>query len=122
MYSTSSLDKQITNDTFLLIYDNKNLIAYISISKEDDRSFTIQKLYVSTEVQGRGIGRFAIDAGVKYIKDLFDVDEISLSLFVNRSNKAVEFYKKMTFEIVAERDFHIGNDYYMNDYIMKRVY
>lgn len=122
MYSTVSLEEQITNDNFLLIYNKTELVAYISISQEGDDMFTLQKLYVSPQVQGKGVGRFAIDKGVEYIKKQFNKKDITLSLFVNRDNKAVEFYKKLGFEILDERDFNIGNDFYMNDYIMQRVY
>jgi ribosomal protein S18 acetylase RimI-like enzyme len=43
----------------------------------------------------------------------------SMTLQVNRNNKAVEFYKKFGFEIIDEQDFDIGNGYYMNDFIMR---
>ena len=47
-------------------------------------------------------------------KDLYTIE-----LNVNRHNPAVGFYKHMGFHEHATRDFHIGNGYYMNDYIMR---
>ena len=41
-----------------------------------------------------------------------------LELQVNRKNKAVGFYEKMGFQIVESKDFHIGEEFYMNDYVM----
>ena len=41
-----------------------------------------------------------------------------MHLNVNRNNKALQFYQHLGMEKVAEGDFHIGNGYYMNDYIM----
>lgn len=41
----------------------------------------------------------------------------TIELNVNRHNPAVGFYKHMGFHEHATRDFHIGNGYYMNDYI-----
>jgi ribosomal protein S18 acetylase RimI-like enzyme len=43
-----------------------------------------------------------------------------LELNVNRNNKAVEFYKKLGFRIIAEEDIDIDNGYFMNDYIMRK--
>ena len=43
----------------------------------------------------------------------------TVELNVNRENPAVGFYKHMGFHEHATRDFHIGNGYYMNDYIMR---
>ena len=42
-----------------------------------------------------------------------------MELNVNRNNKALKFYEHMGMRIVRERDFPIGNGYYMNDYIME---
>ena len=44
----------------------------------------------------------------------------SLLLNVNRHNKAISFYKKYGFDIIAEEDIDIGNGYYMNDYVMEK--
>jgi ribosomal protein S18 acetylase RimI-like enzyme len=44
----------------------------------------------------------------------------TLSLNVNRFNKAFVFYQKMGFEIIAEEDIPIGQGYLMEDYIMEK--
>jgi len=44
----------------------------------------------------------------------------TISLNVNRFNKAFAFYKKMGFEIVAEENIEIGNGYLMEDYKMEK--
>ena len=41
-----------------------------------------------------------------------------MELNVNRNNPAVAFYEKMGMHKASQGDFHIGNGYYMNDYIM----
>ena len=41
-----------------------------------------------------------------------------MDLNVNRNNKALHFYEHLGINKLREGDFHIGNGYYMNDYIM----
>ena len=41
-----------------------------------------------------------------------------LELNVNRNNSAVGFYQHLGLKILRQGDFHIGNGFYMNDYIM----
>jgi hypothetical protein len=41
-----------------------------------------------------------------------------VELNVNRSNKAVSFYRHLGMTVLRQGDFHIGNGFYMNDYIM----
>jgi len=43
----------------------------------------------------------------------------SLTLNVNRHNKARFFYEKYGFVIIGEEDIDIGEGYFMNDYIME---
>lgn len=43
---------------------------------------------------------------------------VSVELNVNRNNQAVGFYRHLGMEILRQGDFHIGNGFYMNDYIM----
>jgi hypothetical protein len=42
-----------------------------------------------------------------------------LRLNVNRYNKARQFYERMGFAVVREEDVPIGNNYFMNDYVME---
>ena len=41
-----------------------------------------------------------------------------LELNVNRLNSAINFYKKLGFEIIQEEDIDIGNGFFMNDYVL----
>ena len=52
-------------------------------------------------------------------KDLFELQKPCLmELRVNRHNPALGFYEHMGMKKLREDDCHIGNGYYMNDYIM----
>ena len=45
----------------------------------------------------------------------------ALELQVHRQNKARNFYEKLGFVIIKEKDFDIGNGFFMNDYVMEKV-
>lgn len=117
MYSESSLRDQIENlgHTFLLLYDNNSAIGFASFSPvEESNIFKIHKIYILTETQGTGAGRFLMAAVLKKCKEK-GAEEIRLN--VNRYNKARFFYEKMGFVILSEEDIPVG-PYLMNDYIM----
>lgn len=120
MYSPLNLAKQMEEKLhqFFIVSRNDEPIGYLSIETVSPTHFIIQKIYTLPSVQGKGVGRFTIEAGIEYLKGLCP-EPFKLGLFVNRDNKAVGFYKRMGFQVVDTRDFHIGNDYYMNDYIME---
>ena len=76
----------------------------------------IHKIYILPEAQGKGVGKLLIEKVVALAKE--NQSEV-ISLNVNKFNKAVSFYKKIGFEIVAEEDLDIGNGYLMEDYKME---
>jgi GNAT superfamily N-acetyltransferase len=43
---------------------------------------------------------------------------VRIELNVNRNNPSIGFYHHLGLRILRQGDFHIGNGYYMNDYIM----
>ena len=74
------------------------------------------KIYVLTNQQGKQLGYQLMIHAIDFAK-MHHMKSISLQ--VNRHNKAFEFYKKIGFIIREEKDFSIGNGYYMNDYVME---
>ena len=79
--------------------------------------FHLQKIYVLPLFQGCRLGKALFEQAVKAIKEIHP-GPCEMHLNVNRNNKALQFYQHLGMEKVAEGDFHIGNGYYMNDYIM----
>ncbi len=119
MYSIPSLENQMQNGhVFFIVYEKEQPVGYMSIEKEHDNRYHLQKIYVLPSQQGKGLGQFLIENAEKYLRVLQPTGSLSLVLNVNRNNKAYYFYKKMGFSIESEGDFDIGNGYYMNDYIM----
>ena len=126
MYSDENLTKQMRDKHhhFIIIYRNDIPCAYISIEPLGERRYNFQKIYARSEVHGTGVGRYMIEQGIEWVRrqerNSHNNAPITIELFVNRANPAVNFYKHMGFEIVNTRDFDIGNGYFMNDYIMER--
>ncbi len=120
IYSLSSLQHQlnILHHNFILVLDDTKPVAFASYSHEeaDVACYHLHKIYVSIKLQGTGTGKFIL----QHIIDAVRLSGgTSLSLNVNRHNKARYFYEKFGFHIISEADIDIGHDYLMNDYIMK---
>ncbi len=121
MYSEESLKKQMTGlgHRFFIASSDGRPCGYVSVERQDEQLFHIQKIYVLPEMQGKKIGRLLIEKAFSYIKGITgDGNKTVVELNVNRQNKALDFYKRMGFNIARSGDFPIGNGYLMNDYIM----
>ena len=129
MYSRDNLTNQMRDrhHHFLIIMQDDFPCAYISIEPLGSGRYNFQKIYARREVHGCGVGRYMIERGVEWVlrQEMLTPSsrdgKVVVELFVNRRNPAVGFYRHMGFDIVATRDHAIGNDFYMNDYIMERV-
>jgi GNAT superfamily N-acetyltransferase len=124
LYSANTLYQQITQEKhqFILAMDEERNIGFASyfvIDTNDLTAYKLQKLYINPDQQGKGIGKKLIDF---IIADIKPKGAVSLELNVNRFNNATQFYKKIGFEIISEEDIDIGNDYFMNDYVMRKTF
>lgn len=119
MYSEASLRKQMMEEghIYCLAYHEGRAVGYLSIQPEGEHVFHLQKLYVLPLFQGKHLGKLLFEQAIKVIKELHPAP-CQMRLNVNRNNKALAFYMKMGMKEIDEGDFPIGNDYYMNDYIM----
>ena len=68
--------------------------------------------------QGCGLGRLLFEKALSFVREEAGGRSVSVELNVNRNNQAVGFYRHLGMEILRQGDFHIGNGFYMNDYIM----
>lgn len=120
MYAPENIQKQINelHHEFFIISVNNSPSGYISIEKVDDHLFHFQKIYSLPSLHGSGIGRYMIEQGVEYLKSVHPGPFI-VELYVNRKNPAVGFYKHLGFYQHDTRDEHIGNGYYMNDFVLR---
>lgn len=120
MYSLDNLRIQMEelHHQFFIILADGIPSGYLSIEKVEEDLFEFQKVYSLPALHGSGIGRYIIKQGISYLKSIHP-GSFTIELNVNRENPAYGFYKHMGFYQYATRDFHIGNGYYMNDYIMR---
>ena len=119
MYSPENLHKQMTEDghIYYLAFEGDEPAGYLSIQPEGEHTYHLQKIYVLPSFQGKKLGKLLFEQAIKAIKELHP-EPCQMRLNVNRQNKALTFYEKMGMKKVDEGDFHTGNGYYMNDYIM----
>lgn len=120
MYAPKSIEKQINelHHEFFIICKDGEPSGYLSIETVEKDLYEFQKIYSLPSLHGSGIGRYIIEQGIAYLKSIHP-GSFTIELNVNRQNPALGFYKHMGFYEYATRDFHIGNGYYMNDYIMR---
>ena len=118
IYSQRSLEQQMENQhRFILLTDEGSSVGFASYSKIVSSVFKLQKIYVLPLVQGRGGGKLLIDHIIQTVQS---EGARALRLNVNRHNKALFFYEKLGFEVIAEEDIDIGNGFFMNDFVMEK--
>jgi len=123
IYAVASLQNQVSQlkHHFILLLDEEIPSGFASFSSKEDGSkiFKLHKIYVLPEKQGSGSGKFLLDHVINLITL---AGATSLELNVNRHNSAKTFYERQGFSIKNEVDIPIGEGFFMNDYIMERVF
>ena len=124
MYSLPNLHRQLREGhVYHICYVEGHPCGYVSVQPEGIAEdgvpvYHLQKIYVLPSEQGKGLGKFLFKTAVDYIRSQVPDLPFRIELNVNRNNKAVDFYKHLGMSILRQGDFHIGNGFYMNDYIM----
>lgn len=124
MYSMPNLCRQAgEGHVYYIAWKGDVPCGYVSVQpdgwSEDGRIlWHLQKIYVLPAEQGNGLGRQLFDTATAHVRAEAGGRPASVELNVNRSNPAVGFYRRLGMEIRRQGDFHIGNGFYMNDYIM----
>ncbi len=120
MYSKKALNHQLENlqHQFIIAYKDGTPIGFAAYSPkipEEKSLYRLHKLYISISLHGKGIGKKLIQY---IIDDIKPNGATHLELNVNRNNKAIGFYSKLGFEITRSELLDIGNNFFMDDYIM----
>lgn len=123
MYSADALIKQNSEgQIFYFITENKQEIGFIAISKKSEGQWFLHKFYIGMNFQNLHIGGKVIDEMSALMKADDTSNKIEIRLTVNRKNfKSINFYFKHGFTIETVADFDIGNGFFMNDFIMKKI-
>lgn len=116
MYAIPVLEKELDRgvEFYILNYQGAD-VGYTAIEKKDNTSYKLHKIYLSHKFHGKGLGKYQLLQMEQIVKDH---DASALYLNVNRHNTAVNFYKSQGYEIVKTEDIFIGNDFWMNDFVM----
>lgn len=118
IYSPAALKEQMNlHHQFIVAELNEDAVGFASYSPIEKDTYKLHKLYVLPELQGKGLGRALLDF---VAEEVIAKGATTLRLNMNRKNKARQFYEKYGFEIIAEEDIDIGNNFFMNDYVMEK--
>jgi ribosomal protein S18 acetylase RimI-like enzyme len=119
MYDTNALEQQVAqgHKFFMIGINDVPHAGFASINSLDaDGQFFINKLYIDPIYQAAGAGTQVISQLIGQMSGVR-----ALRLTVNRQNfKAINFYFKNGFIIEKTADFDIGDNYFMNDFVMLR--
>ncbi len=132
MYSEESLLCQMVEkeNVFYILSSEGSDVGYVSIERHKSPPadldgfvvFNLQKIYLLPEYQGHGYGSLLLEYAEEQMRSFAGRScRACYELNVNRYNKAVSFYQRHGLSINREGDFAIGNGYYMNDYIMRKM-
>ena len=116
--SEESILSQIENNTlYYLIYNENIPIGYFAVELNNpDGKIFLSKLYIRKEARGFGLSKQAL----QLIKQLSKDNNLThLWLHVNKNNPSINIYKSLGFKITDAVKNHIGNGFYMDDYIME---
>ena len=119
MYGSASLQKQMNDGSqFIFVYEDEEPVGFAAYFEKTPSVFKLDKIYILPSQQGKGTGRFVVDSIIDEIKPK---GATVLQLQVHRQNKARNFYEKLGFVIIDEKDFDIGNGFFMNDFVMEKT-
>ena len=118
MYSEESLERQMAEGhTYYIAYADHKPCGYLSVERQGEQLFHLQKIYVLPDHQGQGVGEQLFQQAITHVQEVGTLPA-TMELNVNRENRAVGFYLKMGMHHARTVDVAIGDGYYMNDYIM----
>lgn len=118
MYSEASLREQFrAGHAWFLVAADGEAAGYVSVERQGERLFHLQKIYLLPRYQGLGLGERLFRQAVAYVRET-SPGPCRMELNVNRHNRALHFYERMGMRLLREGDFPIGEGFYMNDYIM----
>ena len=101
-----------------MLEDEESQVGFASYAPTKESGvYKLHKIYVLPNQQGKGLGKTIVDF---IVNDIKPQGAKKLLLNVNRNNKAKSFYERLGFTVIKEEDIDIGNNYFMNDYVMEK--
>ena len=112
------------NSSFFFLYFDDKLAGYLKLNEapaqtdiNDEQSLEIERIYVSKEFQGEGLGRYLMDTAIS-IATQQKKQYVWLGVW-EKNDKALLFYKKNGFYEIDTHSFFMGDDE-QTDYIMRK--
>ena len=128
-YNTETIRKEFENKqvAYHLIYDNQALAGFSKIELQSphlnisDKNITkLDRIYLLEAFQGKQLGAKLLDFNIALSKKQHQ-NGIWLVVWTE-NNKAVNFYKKMGFEIAGAYDFQISETHSNPNHVMYLEY
>lgn len=119
MYSAESLQAQFDRGgRFLMLFEGEIAVGFAGFEADEKGGFKLHKLYVLPTKQKSGFGQKLLEAVENMVKS---EGGTYLDLNVNRNNVARFFYEKIGFFLLRTEDNYIGNGFWMNDFVMRKI-
>ena len=125
-FNVERLTKELydPNSFFYLLYADGRLAGYLKLNEapsqtdiNDADSLEIERIYVSSEFQGAGLGRYLMEQAIAIAKDR-NKNYAWLGVW-EKNEKAIRFYKKNGFYEIGTHKFVMGEDV-QTDYVMRK--
>lgn len=119
MYNSETLSAGMSAKThFLIGNEDTRSVGFAAFEHKEGGVVKLHKIYLLPDFQGKGYGRQLLD---EVTRQAASGGGQYLELNVNRQNTARDFYEKLGFYFLRDEDNYIGNGYWMNDYVLRKV-
>ena len=125
-FNTDQLRSELSNPEsfFYFVKEEDKILGYLKLNTKTaqtdqvlDSSLEIERIYLTQEAQGKGIGKLLMDFSIAEAKRR---NLLCLWLGVwEKNEKAIAFYKSYGFEVFADHPFKLGDES-QKDLLMKR--
>lgn len=103
------------NTSFYFLYSDEILAGYLKLNEapaqtdiHDVQSLEIERIYVSKEYQGKGLGGYLMEQAIR-IANLRKKRYVWLGVW-EKNEKALRFYKKTGFYEIGTHSFFVGDE------------
>lgn len=120
MYSAEQIERELRDGVVWEVAElDEREVGFFSVTLEADARAKLNKLYLLTELHGRGFGAAMIERACAVAREL---SASELFLQVNKRNeRALRAYERAGFRRVKEAVFDIGGGFVMDDYVLART-
>ena len=109
---------------FFFLYFNDSLAGYLKLNKapsqtdiNDSSSLEIERIYVTSEFQGEGLGRYLMEQAITIATER--KKKYAWLGVWEKNEKAIRFYKRNGFYEIGTHTFIMGEDV-QTDYVMRK--